>query len=292
MNSRIYRGRTIHERLQPVHHGFRYRIHWLGIDLAELDQLDRRVRGFGVDRWSLVGIKTADHGGPGGGGIRERVLSILDSRGIDATDMRIMLMTIPRILGYVFNPVNFYLCMDREGRVQALLAEVRNTFGEIHHYAAAGVQVGEPGDASMFEFTKRFYVSPFLDVDGTYFVRIKCTGDSFAASIILEQDGARVFTASMDGQGQPLSSRSLLWTLARMPLAAGSIMLRIQWQAILLRLRRGIRARPKPEPADPSTIPASKSSPWHWIRHRFVRYASKPSRDQQGDTAVEEEPGS
>ncbi|MCH2134660.1 MAG: DUF1365 domain-containing protein [Phycisphaerales bacterium] len=289
MKSRVYRGQTTHERLEPVRHGFRYRIYWLGIDLDELEQLDRAVRGFGYDRWSLASIRDRDHGGPGGGRIKDRILALLDKHGIDGSELRITLMTIPRIVGYVFNPVNFYVCCNGDGVLEAVVAEVRNTFGEMHHYVSSP----EPGlsddGSSRFTFQKQFYVSPFLDNEGVYRVRVRCEEDHFSASIALEQGGRMVFTADMSGRGMPLSTRSLLGTMARMPWAATSIMTRIQWQAILLRLRRKVRTRPKPKPSNPATIPAARSSVWYWIRSRFVRYAAKPERGQPGDGATEDD---
>ena len=39
-------------------------------------------------------------------------------------------MTMPRMLGYVFNPVSFWFCRDRAGALRAVLCEVNNTFGE------------------------------------------------------------------------------------------------------------------------------------------------------------------
>ena len=43
-------------------------------------------------------------------------------------------MTMPRILGYAFNPVSFWFCFDAGKGLRAVLAEVNNTFGERHCY--------------------------------------------------------------------------------------------------------------------------------------------------------------
>ena len=289
MRSLIFHGRTIHQRFLPVRHGFKYRIYWLGIDLDELEQLDRSVRGFGYNRWSLSSLRDEDYGGPGEGSLRDRVLARLEEHGIDGSSFQILLMTIPRLLGYVFNPVNFYVCRDEEGRIRALLAEVRNTYGEMHHYAACPEPEEGPGGCSEFHFQKRFHVSPFLEEDGAYLVHISCESDVFSATITLEQGGRKMFTASMDGTGVPLATRSLLATMVKMPVAASSIMLRIQWQAIILRFRRGVRPHAKPRPSDPATLKATRSSIWYWIRGRFVRYASKPRKGSSPDSSPEKE---
>ncbi len=58
---------------------------------------------------------------------------VLARHGLQAADGEIWLQTFPRVLGYVFNPVSFWLCHDRDGLLRAVLAEVNNTFGEHHN---------------------------------------------------------------------------------------------------------------------------------------------------------------
>ena len=36
---------------------------------------------------------------------------------------------MPRVLGYVFNPITLYFCHDRDGALCAVIHEVNNTFG-------------------------------------------------------------------------------------------------------------------------------------------------------------------
>ena len=56
----------------------------------------------------------------------------------------IVLHAFPRMLGYVFNPVSFWVCHRHDvASVAAVLAEVNNTFGETHHYLLAHPH-GEP----------------------------------------------------------------------------------------------------------------------------------------------------
>ena len=286
MNSRIYTGYTTHSRKQPVDHRFRYRMYWFGIDLDELDLLDRTVRGFGHNRRSLLSIREQDYGGPGEGMIKEKILRLLDQAGIEKAPERIILMTIPRIAGYVFNPVNFYMCHGEEGELAAMLCEVRNTFGEVHHYVAPPEADG--AGVNVFRFPKRFYVSPFLANEGMYTVVAQHDGDNCNVAITLEQEGKQVFSASMVGAGVPIRSANTLTTLLRLPMAAILIMTRIQWQALHLRLRRKIHPAPKPAPSDPATIPAPHSSIWYSIRDRLIRLASNGS-ERHKDRAVNKE---
>ena len=49
-------------------------------------------------------------------------------------DGPIFLLTHLRYLGYCFNPISFYFCYDRSGRLDTILAEVNSTFGESRNY--------------------------------------------------------------------------------------------------------------------------------------------------------------
>lgn len=271
MRSRIFHGRTTHCRLLPRRHAFRYRMFWLAIDLDELPELDRRVRGFGHGRPALVSVRDADHGGPGDGTIRSKVEALVRGGGVHEPVERITLMTIPKVAGYAFRPVSFYLCEADEGRVVALVAEVRNTFGEMHHYVAAPERGEASGDAPLvFRIPKRFYVSPFLDVSGTYDVLLRFDEHRFEIAVHLRDERGLVFSAGMHGRGVPMTSRRLLGAVARAPLFAATIMLRIQWQAILLFAGRGLPVFPKPAPSHPSTVPAASPSLWQRLRLAVV----------------------
>ena len=46
----------------------------------------------------------------------------------------IRLLTMPRILGYSFNPLSLYFCYACDGALRAILYEVNNTFGQRHSY--------------------------------------------------------------------------------------------------------------------------------------------------------------
>lgn len=252
---------------------------FLGIDPDELRMLDRRVFGFGVDRRSLAGVDSGDFGRSGPGAIEQKIREIVDEA-IDEPPVirRMMLMTIPRIAGYVFAPVSFFLCEGEDGTLVALVAEVRNTFGEKHHYVAE--LGGEPDGWMTCRIPKRFHVSPFLRTSGEYDVRLRLDGDEFDIEIDLREGEQAVFSAGMRGTGRPLTTSSLMTTLARMPLFATTIMMRIHWQALVLAAKR-IGTHEKPVPTHPMTTPARRRSVWYALRAGFVRMARRPSTGTQ-----------
>ncbi|MGJ8637501.1 MAG: DUF1365 domain-containing protein [Phycisphaerales bacterium] len=275
MNSRIFQGTTSHCRLAPRRHEFTYRMFWIGIDLDDLPSLDRDLPRFGYNRRALVALFDSDYGGPGEGDLKSRIREVLTREGMHEPVDRIELMTIPRIAGYVFNPVSFYLCSDSQGAIQALVAEVRNTFGEMHHYVTK-LEKTDPDTPDTLRCTipKKFYVSPFFSVDGEYQIRLRQAGNEFTITISLFEEEECVFTASMMGKGEELNSKNLNRALRKLPFFALTIMTRIHWQALKLYFARGLRMFEKPAPSHPSTVPASHVPWWMRLRTAVVRSAA------------------
>jgi len=141
----------MHRRFAPKAHHFAYRIFLFAIDLDELAALPRRLRLFSVDRPNLYSFRDRDylptgeplHNGPARAAapapapapaLKDRVVAYLAERGVDLAGGRVLLVTLPRIFGYGFNPVSFYFCTNRAGEMVAALTEVTNTFREMKPY--------------------------------------------------------------------------------------------------------------------------------------------------------------
>src|ERR1700760_352828 len=125
-------ARIFPARLRPKTNSFRYRAQYLLIDADSLSQPFRRGL-FGMDRSNLFSLRTRDYG-DGKTPPAEWIREVLHQWRIDETNGAVRLMTMPRIFGYAFNPVNFWFCLDRDGGLRAVLVEVNNTFGERHCY--------------------------------------------------------------------------------------------------------------------------------------------------------------
>jgi DUF1365 family protein len=173
----------------------------------------------------------------------------LDSRGVAVPDGRIQLLTHARTFGYVFNPVSFYFAHDADGSLATVVAEVHNTFGERWPYLL-GAPGERDGDGRMrFSTEKRFHVSPFMDVGGTYRFLLAEPGERLMLRIDEERDGERLFRAVLTGERRPLTSAALAHALVRYPWVTGQVMARIHLQALRL-WRKGVPFHRKP-PFDP-----------------------------------------
>ena len=70
MNSRLYTGTVAHVRTTPTRNAFTYGVYFCYLDLAELDDLDARLKRFGHNRRALVAFYDADHGPRDGSPLR------------------------------------------------------------------------------------------------------------------------------------------------------------------------------------------------------------------------------
>ena len=160
MRSSIFHGEIWHTRFWPVEHRLRYPLYLFGLDLDELETLDRSLRLFGLNRFRPVALYDRDYLTEGEGTIREKLLRFLAAEGFADRAMRIVLVTSPRHFIRVFNPVSFYYVFDPAEELRCVVAEVNNTFGERHIYLLRRAE-GDPGGfPARFKAPKAFHVSP------------------------------------------------------------------------------------------------------------------------------------
>jgi len=155
------------------------------------------------------------------------------------------------VLGYVFNPVSFWVCHDRAENVRAVLCEVCNTFGEQHNYLLAHADGRPLVSGETLSSRKVFHVSPFCEVKGSYAFRFHFANDRWLARIDYDDDAGAaagpLLQTSISGVAEPLSRRSvngLLWRYRWFTLA---VVVRIHWQALKLWAKR-VPFIPKPQP--------------------------------------------
>ena len=74
-------------------------------------------------------------------------------------------MSLPRVLGYAFNPITFIYCY-KNALLEAMIYEVNNTFNERIFYILP--VINQP----IRQCAKKMTVSPFFDLSGRYDFRI------------------------------------------------------------------------------------------------------------------------
>ena len=228
MHSRLYQGQVWHARREPAY-VFRYGVFYFDLDLAEIDSVAARLGLFRHNRPGLLSLYDRDY------------LALNNSETLvcpdaDCDGWRIGLLTLPRLAGYAFNPVSFFLWRDASGSVRHVLAEVHNTWDEKHLYHL-GRQSSE-GEPYRSGTKKRFYVSPFLDVRGGYRFELNEDAGGRLRIEIREDSGAgEVFVAGLDLRPLPLSRGNVCKLLLRFPLLNLKTIAAIHWQGLKLWLR-------------------------------------------------------
>jgi DUF1365 family protein len=244
--SALYQGRVWHRRFKPRDHKLAYRIPMLLLDLDELPTLDRRLKLFSHNRFNLMDFREKDHLDGSPTPLKAQVEQTLSEAGY-STGGRVRLLCMPRVLGSVFNPLSVYFCETADGRLQAILYEVNNTFGQRHSYLLCARE--EPG-AVTHGCEKQFYVSPFNDLRMTYDFRVVPPGelaDEQPLSVRIDVKGADglLLTAAFVGEREPLTDKTLLAAWLRHPLLMAKVVGAIHWEALKLWLK-GMKLAPRP----------------------------------------------
>lgn len=243
----LYDCRVVHCRHAAPRLRFGYRLFYLLVDIDRLDDLSQALWLFSHNAFNLFGIDDRDHGSRRRGGLREWAEAALRGAGIAPDGGCIRLLCLPRICGYAFNPLALWYCESRDGRLQAVIAEVRNTFGERHSY------VLERGGAAVewlqaIDKDKVFHVSPFLELQGSrYRFRVEAPAERLRVAIREILHGMPVLDANLSGRRRRLSSVALLRVLLGMPWIGVKVIVAIHWQALRLLWRRApFHSKPLP----------------------------------------------
>jgi hypothetical protein len=242
----FYFGEVVHQRYAPRRHRLRYQVFQGLFDLDELPSLNRKLRFFSHNRTNVFAFHDADHGDGRAGSLRAYIEDLLKQAGLSAECDRIRLLCMPRILGFVFNPLSVYFCYISGDELIAVVYEVNNTFGQRHSYL---IPVGPEIHGRVQHTCKKgFFVSPFMDMDMTYEFKLTLPAATLATCINGNRgDGAPLIFASFTGSRRELSDHMILTALVAYPLLTLGVIAAIHWEAVKL-LAKGLRLRPRPSP--------------------------------------------
>ncbi|MEL6575214.1 MAG: DUF1365 domain-containing protein [Pseudomonadota bacterium] len=236
----LYRGHVMHMRLRPFTHRFRYRVFSLLLDIDRLEETCRGLRLLALDRFGLLSFHRRDHAGRDGSALRPWAEAELAAAG-RPKPARIWLLSFPRILGYAFNPLSVYFCEDAEGRLESVIYEVKNTFGDQHTYVLAADE-GRDG-AARHGADKGFFVSPFIGMTQRYRFTIRQPAERLAIRIRQHDAEGEWLIATQSGDRVALTDGALFKLWALHPLMTVKVIVAIHWQALKLWLK-GARFHP------------------------------------------------
>jgi len=243
----VYAGQVVHRRFAPRPHRLTYSVFQVLLDLDRVDEDLRGLRGFSRNRFNLFGFYDRDHGPDQAETrtpLKDRMAALLAAQGLYAPGDRIFLLTMPRILGFVFNPISLYFVQNTDDCVTAVIYEVNNTFGDRHSYA---LKVTDGHRHIRQHAGKTLHVSPFMETkDMAYDFDLTAPEDRFALNIRLMKGASqKMLFASFTAERRLLDDRTLLALFAGMPLMTLKVVWAIHWEALKIALK-GIGLKPKP----------------------------------------------
>ncbi|CAN5119737.1 DUF1365 domain-containing protein [soil metagenome] len=260
--SGIYFGTVFHRRLRPRVHALKYKIFMLLIDLDEAAELTRRLHWLTRGRFGLISFREQDFGDKSTTPLKTQIERRLEDAGLERGGP-IRLLTMPRILGYGFNPLSVFFCHAADGRLSAILYEVSNTFGQRHSYLMP-VAEGRQAEPLRQAVDKAFHVSPFMDMDLIYrFAVVPPVGaeaESATVNITVDDAEGRLLLTGFTGERQAMTDANLLKAWASHPLLTLKVIAGIHWEAVRLMLK-GLRLRGGAVPSSPVTIGSTDPSP-------------------------------
>ena len=231
ISSSIYNGNVIHKRFKPKKHFFKYKVFSLFLDLSELKELHNNLNFFSLNKFNLISFYEKDHGERDGSSLLDWVKNNLRSNSISTDNIKVKLLCYPRILGYVFNPLSIFFVYDDDVNLISILYEVKNTFGEQHTYV---FKIEGENKLIQNNCSKKFHVSPFIEMDCNYFFRILNPGDKLSVIIDQYDQERKILFASQDGVRSDLTNKNLMNSYLKHPLMTFKIISAIHFEAFKL----------------------------------------------------------
>ena len=229
MNSCIYNGEVTHTRFKPVKHFLKYKTFSILVDLDEINQLDKSIVIFSHNKFNIFSFYDKDHGDRDGGNLKEWVILNMKKFNIKENITNIKVLCYPRIFGYVFNPLSIFYCYERD-KLIAIFYEVKNTFNEQHTY----IFKIKNNDEIIQKCKKKFYVSPFMDMETYYNFKLKNPNDKLSVFIKQTDAEGTILTATQTGEKKEFNFKQLAINFLKYPLMTIKIIGSIHYEALLL----------------------------------------------------------
>ena len=229
MNSCIYNGVITHKRFKPVKHFLKYKTFSFFIDLDEIEKLDKDNLIFSYNRFNIFSFYNKDHGERDGKSLKVWILDNLRKFNIDENVNKIKLLCYPRIFGYVFNPLSIFYCYENN-LLKAIFYEVKNTFNEQHTY----IFKTNSNEKIEQKCKKKFYVSPFMDMDTYYDFKLLYPDEKLFVSIKQFDEEGDILTAVQTGERKEFNFKQFVINFFKYPLMTVKIISAIHFEALLL----------------------------------------------------------
>tara|TARA_B100001057_G_scaffold83594_1_gene79313 strand:- start:1257 stop:2021 length:765 start_codon:yes stop_codon:yes gene_type:complete len=238
--NKVFTGIVSHTRHKPFKHTFKYKLtyFWFDINYSDSSFL------FKKNKFSLFSFYEQDHGP-----VKKITKNLTEyfNKKVSLKKKkikRIQAFCLPRMLGYVFNPISIFLLYNYRDIPEKIIFEVSNTFGERHAYLSEFKNIGE------YTLKKKLYVSPFFKTEGKYKICFKINKNFVNLIIFYEINNKKVFEASFIGKSANMSNINLIKIFFKNIFQNPKVTLGIYIQALKLWFKGATYINKPKEPKD------------------------------------------
>ena len=230
----FYDGKIIHQRLGKTKHNFTNLHLFLLINISKVRSCDMqsicsKFYFLSINKFNLLSWHVKDHGNRNDKKIenlKEYIIKLSKVKKFDD----IYLLCFPRIFNFGFNPISIYF-FSYKNQITHTTYEVKNTFGDIHHYITKN-------KVSKSRFHKRMFVSPFFKNDGDYEIWSRLTNKSVFLKInYIVKDNIKL-KAFLNATIIKDDRLSLFAALIKNLMFPGKVWINIHYQALKLFLKK------------------------------------------------------
>lgn len=230
MSHRILDGTIYHKRFLPKVHEFNYKFFMIDMDLDSMDSLKKPLISY--NSFNLFSFYSKDHFGKSEEFIEnvEELLKKLDIK--KGTHMRFV--TLPRILGFVFNPISALIIFEEK--------VPRYMVCEVHNYNGGRVVYPielktRDGYRYYGDTLKDMYVSPFFKRDGEYKFSLTYDHKGMGLNITLKEDGVKKLVSVLKLEHLAYRNSSILSMFFKHTLLTTWVVTRTLYQSLKLKLK-------------------------------------------------------
>lgn len=230
MSHRYYDGTIYHKRFSPAKHDFKYKFFMLDIQLSTIEKLKNRF--FSMNRFNLFSFYAKDHFGKSDD-FKKNVKELLKRFAIDS-DVKMRFVTLPRVCGFVFNPISLLILFEND-KPSYLLAEVHNYNGGRVIYPVK-LETSN-GKTYIGESMKDMYVSPFFKRDGDYKFTLTYTNEKMSLNILLFENGQKMLVSNFEGKALIFNEKNILKLFFKHTFLTFWVVTRTIYQSIKLKIK-------------------------------------------------------
>ncbi len=227
----IASGKIMHKRFFPKENSFNYQANYITFSLNHLYQLKKFF--FSLNKLNLFSFYFNDYGNQTQESPKLWLENILAKHHINNIK-DIILVTQPRVFGYIFNPVSFWLCFDQNQQLIAVLSEVNNTCKQKHNYLCFKSDLTPIKDNEWITANKEFYVSPFMKIEGQYKFKFCLTEKHYNFFINYIVDNKLKLATYLKCELKPFTNKNIIYAVIKSPLTSFKTIFLIHYQAFKL----------------------------------------------------------